>query len=133
MAGWIVLLAAFAPLGAKLADVTDNRSESFLPAEAESTEAMRIQEREFPGGESVSGLIVYHRPGGLTAADRRRIVEDARRAAEMLPLIAPPAVPFARGGADQLVSPRGDAPTSLSTTWSPPLRISIGAPSRACS
>ncbi len=100
VAGWIVLLAAVAPLGAKLADVTDNRTESFLPAEAESTEVLRIQKERFPGGESVSGLVVYHRPGGLTAADRRVIAEDARRAAEALPLVAPPA--------DAQVSPRGD-------------------------
>jgi putative drug exporter of the RND superfamily len=100
VAGWIVLLAAVAPLGAKLADVTDNRTESFLPAEAESTQVLRIQKERFPGGESVSGLVVYHRPGGLTAADRRVIAEDARRAAEALPLVAPPAGPQ--------VSPRGD-------------------------
>ena len=105
--GWIVLLVAFAPLGSKLSDVTDNRTESFLPANAESTEVLRLQEERFRGGDTVSGLVVYERPGGLTPADRRRIVRDARRAARALPLAAPPAVPFAPGAPSSLVSPDG--------------------------
>ena len=98
--GWLVLLAIFAPLGAKLSNVTDNRTESFLPASAESTEVLRLEARRFPGGESASGLVVYSRPGGLTPRDRRAIAEDIRRAARALPLTARPAGPF--------LSPRGD-------------------------
>jgi RND superfamily putative drug exporter len=98
--GWLALLAIFAPLGAKLSNVTDNRTESFLPAGAESTEVLRLEERRFPGGESVTGLVVYSRPGGLTPQDRRAIAQDARRAARALPLTAPPAGP--------VVAPRGD-------------------------
>jgi RND superfamily putative drug exporter len=48
---WIALLVVFAPLGAKLTDVTDNRTESFLPAKAESTEVLRLQEQRFPGAK----------------------------------------------------------------------------------
>ena len=48
----------------KLGDVTDDRTESALPSEAESTEALRVQEQRFPGGETVNGLIVYRRPAG---------------------------------------------------------------------
>jgi putative drug exporter of the RND superfamily len=57
-------------------DATDNRTASFLPAEAESTEALLLQEQRFPGGDSVTGLIVYRRPGGLTDADRAEIEAD---------------------------------------------------------
>jgi putative drug exporter of the RND superfamily len=37
---WVILLALLAPVGQKLSDVTDNRTESFLPPNAESTEAL---------------------------------------------------------------------------------------------
>ena len=65
-----LLILPFGALGGKLVDATDNRTESFLPADAESTEALLLQEQRFPCGESVTGLIVYRRPGGLTDADR---------------------------------------------------------------
>jgi putative drug exporter of the RND superfamily len=77
---WIALLVVFAPLAGKVSSVTDNRTESFLPRDAESTQVLRLEEQRFRGGETVGGLVVYSRPGGLTAADRRRIAEDARRA-----------------------------------------------------
>jgi putative drug exporter of the RND superfamily len=97
---WVVLLFALAPLGQKLGDVTDNRTESFLPPNAESTEALRIQERRFPGGETVSGLVVYQRDGGLTAADRDAMTADAAAAAKTLPLVGKPS--------DPVVSPGGE-------------------------
>jgi RND superfamily putative drug exporter len=108
VAAWIVLLSGFAPLGQKLADVTDNRTEAFLPENAESTEVLRLQEGRFPGGETVSGLVVYERPGGLTEADRRLIAAHAQRAAKELPLVGPPLVPFRPGAPPTLVSPGGD-------------------------
>jgi RND superfamily putative drug exporter len=105
---WVLLAVVFAPLGAKLGDVTDNRTETFLPPEAESTEVLRLEEQRFAGGETVGGLVVYRRAGGLTAADRARIVRDAQRLARALPLIGRPVVPFAPGSPQALVSPRGD-------------------------
>src|SRR3712207_964126 len=109
VAGWIALLAAFAPLGAKLADVTDNRTETFLPDDAESTAALRLQEQRFGGGQTVSGLIVYRRSSGLVAADLERIARDARRAAAALPLVGEPVVPFQPGAPPELVARDGDA------------------------
>jgi RND superfamily putative drug exporter len=47
---WIVGVVALAPLGAKLADVTTDDTESFLPAEADSTEVQRLLKDRFPGG-----------------------------------------------------------------------------------
>src|SRR5215211_2037315 len=81
---WIVAVAALSPLGAKLADVTTDDTESFLPANAESTEVQRLLKDRFPGGETSSGLIVYRRAGGLTAADRVRIRRDARAVARSI-------------------------------------------------
>ena len=108
VAVWIVLIVPFGALGGKLADVTDNRTESFLPADAESTEALRLQEQRFPGGETVTGLIVYRRAGGLTDADKAEIETDAARAADAVPLQGPPVVPFAATSPPELVSPDGD-------------------------
>jgi RND superfamily putative drug exporter len=134
---WVVLLLVFAPLGAKLADVTDNRTESFLPPNAESTQVLRLQEQRFAGGQTLSGLVVYERPGGLTAADRRRIAQDARRAADALPLVSPPAVPFQPRAPRNLVSPSGDvAYTVISlpddyervAEWGKTLRNIVGSP-----
>jgi putative drug exporter of the RND superfamily len=105
---WVLLAAGFSPLGTQLGDVTDNRTESLLPAEAESTEALRLQEQRFPGGETIAGLIVYERRGGLTDADRAAIAEAAGRAADALPLVGPPVVPFQEGSPPELVSPAGD-------------------------
>src|SRR5262245_13668896 len=92
---WVVLVVPFGALGGKLVDATDNRTESFLPDDAESTEALRVQEQRFPGGETVTGLIVYRRAGGLTDADKAEIEADAARAADVLPLQGPAVVPFA--------------------------------------
>jgi putative drug exporter of the RND superfamily len=105
---WLVLIVPFGFLGSRLADVTDNRTESVLPSDAESTEALRVQEQRFPGGESVTGLLVYRRAGALTDADRAAIAADAELAAGALPLLAPPIIPFAEGAPPELVSPAGD-------------------------
>jgi RND superfamily putative drug exporter len=105
---WVVLTVPFSALGSRLADVTDNRTESFLPAEAESTEALRVQEQRFPGGETVTGLVVYRRAGGLTDADRAEIAADAQRAVDAVPVQGAPVVPFADGSPPELVSPGGD-------------------------
>jgi putative drug exporter of the RND superfamily len=103
---WVVLLIIFAPLGGKLKDVTDNRTESFLPKDAESTQVLRIMQREF-GGQTVSGLVVYKRPGGLTPADRARIIADAARAKATLPVVGRPVIPFGPGAPGGLVSKDG--------------------------
>jgi RND superfamily putative drug exporter len=94
LVAWIVLAVALQPLGSKLADATDDRTESALPAHAESTEVIRLLEDEFPGGQTANGLIIYRRPGGLTFADNAKIVRDARRAARELPLVGRPLLPY---------------------------------------
>jgi RND superfamily putative drug exporter len=93
---WVALAAVFAAVGSKLTDVTDDRTQSFLPSEAESTEVLRTVNREFPGGQTRGGLIVYEREGGLTAEDRAKIVADAEAAATSpdIELVGKPLVPF---------------------------------------
>jgi putative drug exporter of the RND superfamily len=103
---WIVLAAAIAPLGSNLAGRTDDQAESYLPAGAESARVMHRIDRAFPHRGTITGLLVYRRPGGLTRPDRRVIVRDARAIAAALPLAAAPAVPF-RPGSRGLVAADG--------------------------
>ena len=102
LAAWLGLLAIFGPLGLKLPELTND--EIVLPSTAQTAEAHRIVAARFPGGAQQQVLLVYHRPGGLTAADRSDIAADARRAAEV-PLVAGTQQPFATPG---LVSTSGD-------------------------
>jgi putative drug exporter of the RND superfamily len=103
---WLVLIAVFLPLGGKLANETKDETSSFLPASAESTEVNHLLSDRFASGQTVNGLIVYRRATGLTPADKRKIVSDARRTQAELPLIGKPAVPF-QNGPSALVSRDG--------------------------
>ncbi len=73
---WVLLAFGLAGPSGKLADETDDSTESFLPRSAESKEALAILEAEFPGGDTENALVVYRREGGLTAADKAQIKED---------------------------------------------------------
>jgi RND superfamily putative drug exporter len=105
---WIVLAAALQPLGSKLSDVTDDRTQAALPKHAESTAVIKTLHRDFPSGETASGLIVYRRPGGLRPADRAKIARDARLAAAELPLRAKPALPATGGPGRAQLARSGD-------------------------
>jgi len=50
--GWIVLVFALGPLSGKLADETDDSTESFLPRSAESKQVLETLEEQFPGGDT---------------------------------------------------------------------------------
>jgi putative drug exporter of the RND superfamily len=111
LALWIVAFVALSPLGSKLADETEDDTASFLPASSESTQVVEILDERFDEGETTQGLIVYQRDGGLTAADRAKIAEDAAAVEglsdEALPLVAPPIDPFAQDAPPGLVAPDG--------------------------
>jgi putative drug exporter of the RND superfamily len=103
---WFVLVAVAAPLGSKLGSVTDDQTESFLPKNAESTKVVALQ-KQFPGGQTAGGLVVYRRAEGLNAADRARIRQDARTAERVIPLVGKPVVPFSPGTPPGFVSRDG--------------------------
>src|SRR5215212_9880365 len=139
LALWVVVVFAFAPLGSKLADATDDRTESQLPKNAQSTEVLKLQQRRFASGQTVNGLIVYQRDGGLTAADKARIASDAQKAdRSVLPgkrnLVG---VPYSGAqGSETLASPKGDlAYTVLSVPndndeladWGKDIRTAVGS------
>jgi len=112
---WVLLLFIFAPLGSKLTDAVDDRFESFLPDDAQSTEVAELQRERFESGQTASGLIVYSREGGLTAKDKQKIEADASRAGREVDLKAPPVVPFQPSSPPDLQSSDGDVAYTIVT------------------
>jgi len=67
----VIALLVFIPmyfLGTKLTGVQDNEASSWLPASAESTQALE-RLAPFQDQNDIPTLVVYHRAGGLTRAD----------------------------------------------------------------
>ncbi|MFF3931507.1 MMPL family transporter [Streptomyces hirsutus] len=67
---WLAALVLAGPLAGKFSEVQQNRAADYLPDSADSTQAARIQ-AQLPGGEATELVLVYHRDGGLTGADRQ--------------------------------------------------------------
>ncbi|TPQ15878.1 MMPL family transporter [Streptomyces sporangiiformans] len=86
---WVAALAFVAPFAAKLADVQHDRITDYLPANADSTQVAEIQD-QLPGGETTELVLVYHRDGGLTAADRATAAEQVEKIAGEHELIGTP-------------------------------------------
>ncbi|WP_203688898.1 MMPL family transporter [Streptomyces sp. SID12488] len=94
---WIGVLAIVGPFAAKLSEVQHDRITDYLPANADSTQVARIQDR-LPGGETTQLVLVYHRDGGLTAADKATAAEQVGRiAGEHVLTATPQGVPSADG------------------------------------
>ncbi len=77
---FIVIFAAAGPanLPGKFEDAESNEATSYLPGDAESTKALDATE-SLQKGEIAPAVIVFRRESGLTAADRRTIVEDVEK------------------------------------------------------
>ncbi len=103
---WIGLLAVLGPLAGKLTSVQENDNAAFLPASAESTRVLDLQ-RTFSTDEAVLALVVYERPGGLTAGDQAAIAADleAFGALDNLGGPVPPPLPSPDGEAVQVFVP----------------------------
>jgi RND superfamily putative drug exporter len=99
---WAVLIAVFGPLGLKLPDVTND--DVVVPSGSQTAQVARILRDRFPGGDRKPVLLVYRRPGGLTAADRARIAGDVRRARD---------VPLVQGAVAELVSRQRDVAVTV--------------------
>jgi RND superfamily putative drug exporter len=117
---WVVVFAVLTPLGSKLGDETQDDTTSFLPESAESTEVVKTLDEDFASGETVQSTIVYHRDGGLTAADKETIAAQAKELDALpdseLPLTQPPIAPFANGSSAGQVSPDGSLAYTVLTT-----------------
>src|SRR4051794_10043181 len=87
----------------KFEDAQDNETVSFLPGKAESVKSLEAVKR-YPGGELAPAVIVYGRKGGLTRADRQRVIADQRSFKTDRPSVAlaPQPPVFSRDGAAAL-------------------------------
>jgi len=83
-AKWVVVaiwfVAIFVAVGpanlpGKFEDAENNEASSYLPGDAESTKALNATE-SLQNGELAPAVVLFRRESGLTAADRRTIVED---------------------------------------------------------
>jgi RND superfamily putative drug exporter len=125
--GWVVLAFALAPLGGKLADVTNDETSSWLPASAESTEVVELLGDRFESGQTLNALLVYEREGGLTGADRARIARDAERAADVVPVTRPPVGPvYSKDGSVALTTLLVPDDSDKAADWGGELRDAIG-------
>jgi RND superfamily putative drug exporter len=104
--GWLALGGVVGPLSGKLSEVATNDNASFLPADAEATKAQELA-AGFVDQETTPALVVYERVGGLTEADKAKIVSDAGRFAEIDGVVTPlpPPVFSEDGQAAQVVVP----------------------------
>ena len=107
---WVVLVAVFAPFGAKLPDITND--EYVLPGSSETVQLQKVLRERFPGGDERIALIVYRHVGGLGSSDQARIVADARAVAEV-ENVARPIPPFVPGAPPGLVSANGEVAFTL--------------------
>ncbi len=77
---WLIVLVVAFPMAGKLSGAESNDNKSYLPATAESTKVLGLQE-SFQSPNLLPAVVVYVRSGGLTAADRAAIVAEAPRLA----------------------------------------------------
>jgi RND superfamily putative drug exporter len=84
---WVVVVLVAYPLMGKLNGAEKNDASAWLPASAESVKVLDVQSRVQPPN-TYSGVVVYYRASGLTAADRAKAAADARRFAG-LPGVVP--------------------------------------------
>jgi RND superfamily putative drug exporter len=95
---WLAALVLVGPLAGKFSEVQQNRAVDYLPDSADSTQVARIQD-ELPGGESTDLVLVYHRDGGLTAADRQTAAAQVAEVEGAYDLTdTPRGIPSADGG-----------------------------------
>ncbi|MFI6284204.1 MMPL family transporter [Streptomyces sp. NPDC051018] len=73
---WAALLVPALMLAGRLGDVEENDSSAWLPGDAESTAVVERAEKFLPG-DTVPAIVVYDRPGGITAADMAKARADA--------------------------------------------------------
>jgi RND superfamily putative drug exporter len=95
----IVAVSFVAPLAGKLVPLENNSPNSFLPSGAASTQVLDYQEAHAKAA-TTPAVVVYERPGGLTASDRA-VISKARAAlsaAHLPAATAPSQVSVSRNG-----------------------------------
>jgi RND superfamily putative drug exporter len=90
---WLVIGGVFSPLSQKLTSVQKNDNASYLPASAESTKALALQ-KKFQRQDVLPAIVVYERPGGITAADKAKAAADSRALAGQHGVVGKPTPPI---------------------------------------
>ncbi|MFI7399421.1 MMPL family transporter [Streptomyces sp. NPDC049541] len=94
---WLAALVLAGPFAGKFSGIQQNRAVDYLPDSADSTQVARVQDR-LPGGQATDLVLVYHRDGGLTAADREKAGAQVAEIGRTYQLTgAPKAVPSRDG------------------------------------
>ncbi|MFI6486256.1 MMPL family transporter [Streptomyces sp. NPDC050564] len=106
---WVAVLAIIGPFASKLTDVQHDRAVDYLPASADSTQVAKIEDR-LPGGETTELVLVYHRDGGLSAADRATAERQIAEITKENPLTAPPKGVPSRDGTTLMYPVASSAP-----------------------
>src|SRR5918996_5736867 len=75
---WLVIAFAIGPLSGKFEDAQENDPADYLPAKAESVQAIEELD-EYPSGDIADAITVFHRDGGFRGRDRAEI-EGTREA-----------------------------------------------------
>lgn len=89
---WLVAVAALSPLAGKLGDVQKNDTSAWLPANAEATKALKLQE-QFRPKDTMPALVVYDRSSGVTPADIAKAKTDAAAFASIPDVVGSAAAP----------------------------------------
>src|SRR5262249_53542662 len=79
---WLAVVAVGGTMAGKLQGAEKNDSSAWLPAKAESTQALNLQAR-FMSRNIYPAVVVYERPSGITKADRVKAAADARVFAQL--------------------------------------------------
>src|ERR1700722_2528587 len=75
---WLIIVALAGPLSGKLMSAEKNDASSWLPAKAESTQVVNLQSK-IQSPNVFTAVVVYHRPSGLTSADRAKVAAARTR------------------------------------------------------
>ena len=77
LAFWLIVLVLLGSLAGKLMGAEKNDASAYLPASAESTQALNLLDH-FTAKNLNPAVVVYVRPSGLTQADLAKVARDAR-------------------------------------------------------
>lgn len=89
LAGWLALAVGAAPFATKLSSLQKNDLADFLPSTAEATQVLKL-EAGFVNAKVLPAVVVYERPGGITAADRATVESDLAGVAGLKGIVGQP-------------------------------------------
>jgi RND superfamily putative drug exporter len=117
-----------ANLPGKFEDAESNEATSYLPGDAESTQALKATE-SLQNGEIAPAVIIFRRESGLTAADRKTIAEDVEKmTAKRFPGVVPDGATAAAGGKRQDTQATSEAAKGLPAGCGAPTSTIPGQP-----